>query len=259
MTQRPRPENARKRPHGPMDQEFSEEALIDYVRHRLGYPLIDVELMEENYLEAIQDAFELYSRYNPLMQRLVIPVDDVNQKYYLPYIGRGIAEVQLDTTSALGVPGNTFSMNLGDGVVSTVLPYIYQSVGVDQINEIMIYNEMMKRIFSWDFQWEEEGGTLYVQHLPTGTSNLSIIYLEDHNYQTLPRSDRDWVKRFTLAICKQMAGEVRHKYPLLGPAGQAMIQRSLDLLQEGQQEEASLRTEILRRARPLPPTLDGRP
>lgn len=243
----------------PTPLDFCMESVIDYIRGMLGYPLVEVELDFHNYRLAIAEAFKTYNRYHPRFERTVISVSPSVQRYKLPYVGNGVVEVQPNRNGSFLLPGSSFSINLGDGVVSSVLPSLQGTYGIDEIYEAQIYGEMFRRTLSWDFQWTGEGGYLWLNNITPDICAVSVIYSEDHTYQTLPKPNRDWIERFALAKAKQMLGEVRGKFNFPGPAGQQMMERRAELIAEGKEEEAALRAEMSARAWPIPPSMDDVP
>lgn len=240
--------------HQVLLDDFNQEHLIDYVGRRLGGSRIGIELTKEDYLIGIKDAFKQYSRTSPKFCRTVIPVNTVQKKYELPYIGRGVVEVQVDRQNPYMVPGAGLSLNLGDGLITTFHTHQWGAGHMDEIYEGMVYGEMYSRVLSGDFQWEVEDGFLYIANLPASASSASIIYMDSHDYGSVPFSDRDWIERYALAVCKETLGRQRGKYATPGPAGQQFLQDAANLVQEGQEEQRSLREELRLRIIPVPPS-----
>lgn len=239
----------------PIDSSFDYDSIVEYVKGMLGSPPLRVELTVKNFDICVQKAFEAYSHMCPLIRRTSFPVGG-DGRYALPETARGVLEVQPQRTSNFLPPASTVTMNLGDGVVFRHLPNLRDTYGIDQINEILNYNEMTLRVLSADFQYEIYEGYIYVQNVPPGTGSIALIYSEDHTYETVPRTDRALIKDYTLAIAKIQLGQVRMKFNTPGPAGQQLLKEAGDLKQEGMQEKAELEARILKRAYQIPPVMD---
>lgn len=237
--------------NGPLDDNFDKEAIVKYVKAMLGSPPMRVELSEPQFDVAISSAFELFSTYCPQLKIAMLNVAG-DGKYQLPYIGRGLFDVQSPRTANFIPAASTITMNLGDGVTFRSIPVLRDSFGIDQINEVLYYNEMTQRLLSADFSWEVYDGHIYLKNVPPSVTRLALVYFDNHNYETLPFGDRTWVKDYTLAKCKIMLGRVRGKYNTPGPAGQSLLQDAGNLVQEGTAEEAELKARILKRSFQLP-------
>jgi hypothetical protein len=126
--------------------------------------------------------------------------------------------------------------------------------GMPELYEKLVHQEMLQRIISQDCQWEPVPDGLWISKLPSGATCFVVIYNDDHHFDTVPKTDQELIEKASLAIAKQMLGEIRSKYPVTGPGGQQMIQRALDLLAEGQREWDTYSAEMEQRAYALPPT-----
>lgn len=244
--------------HQPIRDEFNEESITEYIYGSLGGWFsgygIDVELAKEHFRIAIEEAFKAYSRANPAYKRTIITVVEGQVKYLLPYVGRGVTEVQPDKYDSLMSTGATMSINLGDGVVSTVSPALKNTFGIDAVYEALIYGEMYRRIIGGDFQYEIEGEYLFVWNVPAECTKLAVIFTDSHDYGSVPVAARDWLERFALAKAKEILGRNRGKFATPGPAGQQFMQDAANLVPEGQQEQKEMRDELRRRTAPLPPS-----
>ena len=56
---------------------------------------------------------------------------------------------------------------------------------------------------------------------------------------------RNWVQRYTLAVCKGILGEIRGKYKTLPSPGGGAVLNGPDLLQASMQEKQALKEELL--------------
>ena len=75
-------------------------------------------------------------------------------------------------------------------------------------------------------------------------SNLSNVAFGHLNYSDINSIGKTWIRRMTLAFCKEMVGNLRNKYKSLPLPGNEVTMDGSDLIQQGREEQLNLRQEL---------------
>jgi len=98
--------------------------------------------------------------------------------------------------------------------------------------------------FSIDKQfnpWEETGrGAEGVD----GINNLNTLPFENLPYNRINSIGKQWIRRFALALTKEMLGQVRGKFSVVPIPGESVTMNASDLLSQARTEQDNLRTEL---------------
>jgi len=98
--------------------------------------------------------------------------------------------------------------------------------------------------FSIDKQfnpWEETGrGAEGVE----GINNLNTLPFENLPYNRINSIGKQWIRRFALALTKEMLGQVRGKFSVVPIPGESVTMNASDLLSQSRTEQDNLRTEL---------------
>ena len=80
---------------------------------------------------------------------------------------------------------------------------------------------------------------------PTGTiSDMSNVPYENMVYNRINEPGRQWIRRYTLALAKEMLGYIRGKYSALPIPNAEITLNSADLISAAQTEKEGLITEL---------------
>lgn len=229
----------------------TKDQIKTWVLRKLGYPLIKVEISEEQLDQCINDSVEEFTKY------VVQEVD---------YIAKDLTTY--DATSGFSLPSNVLSVfaleesNIASGSQSSVntlfsvqnamwnaglFPDFASGAGGGWITYelAMEYVDMIKKWCGsgFHFEYNERNKKLTLYPDPTKMSATGWVCfgtrtIREESYQY----GEVWVKKMTLALAKQIIGNVRIKYSGTHLLGGGTI--NTDLKEEGRNEEEALRKEI---------------
>ena len=77
-----------------------------------------------------------------------------------------------------------------------------------------------------------------------GINNMNGLPFENLPYQKINSIGKQWVRRFTLSICKEMLGNIRSKFATIPIPGDSVTLDGPALLNQGQTEQEKLREEL---------------
>ena len=89
----------------------------------------------------------------------------------------------------------------------------------------------------WDLDSEKADGT-------DGVNNMNTLPFENLPYNNINAIGKQWIRRFTLAVCKEMLGQVRSKFGSIPIPGESVNLNGSALITEGQNEQEKLREEL---------------
>jgi hypothetical protein len=93
---------------------------------------------------------------------------------------------------------------------------------------------------AWQEDWDRERGA-------TGVNNMNTLPYANVPYENINSIGKQWIRKFALALCKEMLGQIRGKLggtiPL--PGGTVTL-NSADLLGQAREEQTSLREELMK-------------
>lgn len=235
-----------------MSASLTETSIIKYVRLSLGAPVIEVELVDDQIKELIAQALDIYGSGKPVEVLATTPVVPPGQKYTLSagQYGRGIIEV--------------FRPDL-----------LRQPIGLDQF-DVFKYHTLLPNLDPGDFYaeriwWQEVrrsagsdddwyvdeklDGTadIYITPIPSEAYVLSFIFVRDPTLAEVPIVDDDWVRDYSLALCKRTLGYIRSKYKSVQGAEQTIEMDGDTLRQEAKEEIALLEEYLAKRGQVIAP------
>ena len=89
----------------------------------------------------------------------------------------------------------------------------------------------------WDEPADSKTGTM-------GVNNLSTIPFENVPYENINSIGKQWIRRFALAVSKEVLGQVRSKFANIPVPGDSIILNGQALISEGREEQDKLREEL---------------
>ena len=78
----------------------------------------------------------------------------------------------------------------------------------------------------------------------TGINNMNTLPFGNISYDKINSIGKQWIRRFALAVCKEMLGQVRSKFASVPIPGDSVVLNGPALVSEGKEEQASLRDEL---------------
>tara|TARA_Y100000310_G_C20605074_1_gene775078 strand:+ start:59 stop:1327 length:1269 start_codon:yes stop_codon:yes gene_type:complete len=89
--------------------------------------------------------------------------------------------------------------------------------------------------------WEETGrGGQGIK----GINNLNTLPFENLPYSSINSMGKQWIRRFALALTKEMLGQIRGKFAQIPIPGESVTLNASDLLSQAKEEQKSLRDEL---------------
>jgi hypothetical protein len=77
-----------------------------------------------------------------------------------------------------------------------------------------------------------------------GVNNLNSLPFENVPYDKINSIGKQWIRRFSLALCKETLGQVRSKFSSIPIPGAEVTLNGSDLLSQSKEEQEALRTEL---------------
>lgn len=203
--------------------------LMNEIRFELGYPVIDVELTNEQLDYAITKALnELRSRSGLGYKRgyFFMQVNPETQRYTLTNKIQGMNKI-VDILGIYRLSSSFLSSAHGAGVYGQiVLQHLYNMGTFDLLSyHIMTeYTKTMEVLFAarLTFTWNEQNRELWIHHrFPLTEPMVSIEATVERTEQDIisDRYARPWIRKWATAVSRLMLAEIRGKYSTLPGAG----------------------------------------
>ena len=77
-----------------------------------------------------------------------------------------------------------------------------------------------------------------------GINNMNTLPFENTPYQKINAIGKQWIRRFGLALCKEMLGNIRSKFTNIPIPGDSVTLDGPALITQGQGEQEKLREEL---------------
>lgn len=185
---------------------YTADQLVAYIRRQLGMPVWNVELDNQQILDCIQDALQLFSRWRPLVRPGSVQL--VNGKFdYLRGVDVGLGIVQVNFVEPLPVPFEVWYGSLID-------PTPMMRLGLDEYDSFLRWFKTWKRVLSVqpDWYYDEYVKALYIYNPIERYLAGVICHFPVNKLESLDFWGADWVKRYALARARYLYGEVLMKF-----------------------------------------------
>ena len=77
-----------------------------------------------------------------------------------------------------------------------------------------------------------------------GVNNMNTLPFSNLPYDTINSIGKQWIRRFALALSKEMLGLIRSKFATLPIPGESVTLNGSDLVSQGKEEQNALREEL---------------
>ncbi len=77
-----------------------------------------------------------------------------------------------------------------------------------------------------------------------GVNNMNTLPFQNIPYENINSIGKQWIRRFALALAKEMLGLVRSKFATIPIPGNDITLNGSDMISQGQQEQEKLREEL---------------
>ena len=190
--------------------------IINFIRLRLGHPRITVELLEEHYITAIEEAIEMWTQLvgderTKLVKEMYLnltpgtvsyPIEDPEFDY--------VISLSEGSSHFLGIPGADnyllyWNSRDNQGFFRDIADF-YIKHG---------FLETAKRTIGADKTWEvintPAGRKLNIYPTPMYPQHVYVRYALKLKVDDF-KDWNIWIKKYALAVCKGILGEIRGKY-----------------------------------------------
>ena len=231
----------------------AKQEVFDYVNLSLGGGMVDVELDQAHYEEALKKAFAKFRQRsdNSVEESyLFLPTVIDQNTYTLP---EEVIEVRKIFRRSIGSrtgggDGGTLFEPFNLAYTNTYLLASTNMGGLATYNAFAQYQELVGRMFGsfLEFKWNTTTKELVILQRPRAEEEL-LLYA--YNYRPDSELLKDylasqWIKDYTLAVCKYMLGEARSKFATIaGPQGGSTLNGDA-LKSEAQAEMEKLETDV---------------
>ena len=136
-------------------------------------------------------------------------------------------------------------MAFDDSVYTRISQYSYEI----RNNKLRIYPQPSNHTTSpmwiefsvFEDAWDEDSDRLNgVQ----GVNNMNTLPFANIPYANINSIGKQWIRRFALAICKGMLGQVRGKFSTVPIPGESVTLNHSELLSQAKEEQEKLREEL---------------
>jgi len=237
------------------DGSFNERAnLITIIKRQLGWPRISVELDEEHYQIAINNALQEFRRradnaYS--LKYFAVRLEDKQQKYYLndPVAGTDkitdivkiwrVSGLGLIAQGENGIYGQSFLVQL----------YTQGVVDLTSIYMMNAYAEQFSQIFAGEiaFRFNEATRLLETFRQVIGREHVLLEAMTERTEQELlvDRYSTQWIQGWAVSEAKMMLGHIRSKFASLPGAGGGINLNGSELLQSAFEDQTELLRQIM--------------
>jgi hypothetical protein len=222
----------------PVELTQFEDQIKSFVLGRLGYPTIRVELTDYQIKIAIDEAITKLSFHAPLCtaQIMTFKTTPGVNTYELPnYVIDNITYVNYKK-DLIGIPGMGQTLEQDYFLKYFQQNFLFNDFSIGEFNLLQISLEQMRKILGQDGSFDILNNQ-YLQLYPVPAFvDTVIVQYRAIDSGTIHPAYKNFIQRYTLAICKGILGQVRGKYRTLpGPGGGSQLNGDA-LLQQSEKE-----------------------
>jgi hypothetical protein len=231
------------------------QEVFEYVKLMLGDGMVEVELDPAHYETALKRALTRFRQRSSnsveesyMFMELTLDTND----YRLPDEVINVQSVYRRTIGSRSGGGNGGSLfepfNLA--YTNTYLLNSTMLGGIATYDMFAQYQEMVGRMFGAyiEFQWIQHSHTLRILQRPFAVGEMILVRLQNYKPDWVILTDiyaEQWIKDYTLAVCKLMLGEARGKFAQIAGPGGAGGLNGADLKTAGNAELEKLDKELV--------------
>lgn len=104
-------------------------------------------------------------------------------------------------------------------------------------------SKMWVEFYVRDDIWADDGKGGQIDGLE-GVNNMNTLPFDNLPYQNINAIGKQWIRRFALALCKEMLGYVRSKFGSIPIPGESVSLNGTDLISASKSEQQALRDEL---------------
>ena len=217
--------------------------IANNIRYELGYPIVEVELTQEQVNYAIDHAISILRQRTGVAYKrgfFFMAIKPNQQRYYLTNKIAGMNKI-VDVLGVYRMTSAFLSSAHGAGVYGQiVLQHMYNMGAFDLLSYHIMseYTKLMEILFASriTYNWNEQTREIWLHHkFPKSEPMICIEATQERTEQEI-MSDRylqPWIQRYSGAMCRLMLSESRGKFSALPGATGSLSLNASDLRQAG--------------------------
>ena len=230
--------------------------LIKILKGQLGWPVMCVELKEEQFNIAIDNALDNYRQLSDGAYKrayILFTLIDGQQVYYLnSAVDKTDSIVSVSKIHRLNILGSN-SLNWDSNIYFQTFLNQYYSAGYTDILSIHLVHSLSEdfnRIFAGDmtFVWDEASRELFLTRKVARNEKVVMEVTLERTEQELllDRYCKQFIQNWALAECKEQLGLIRSKFSSGTPGANGAITLNGEMLiSEARQDMTELREQLL--------------
>ena len=139
-----------------------------------------------------------------------------------------------------------------DSLFTRTSHYSYEIVN----NKIKIFPspsgpDMQRMWFKFSIEgntWEEDPN--YSSGI-SGVNNVNTLPFDNLPYENINSMGKQWIRKYALALCKEMLGQIRGKFGAIPIPGNSVTLNSSDLLSQAKEEQTNLKDKLIEQLKTL--------
>ena len=228
--------------------------VFKYVKLMLGDQMIEVELDPEHYEAALDRALNRYRQKSPNSVEesyLFLELIQDQNEYRLPDEVIAVRQVfrrAIGSRSGIGAGGTLFEpFNLA--YTNTYLMSGSMMGGLATYDAFAGYQKLVGRMFGSyiEFLWKPTTHIIDILQRPFAQGEQILIQSYNHRPDWVLLQDiyaKQWLKDYTLAVCKVMLGEARSKFASIAGPGSSIQMNGNDLKSSAKEDFERLDKEL---------------
>ena len=228
-------------------------SIQNFILRSLGYPVVRIELHEENIINNILEALQMYLTYEAL---------DYNVRLISP-TSEGVFPIpaDIDRIHIVDVLFNRDALFSGfgsvDGMGSLMPGYSYAYLDTFMANfdvgQYYMYLQQIndfKAMLQIQKHWDIVGNNIITHPTQAYIKQIGLLYGEIPSLEEV--QNITWIRQYSLALCKITLGLIRRKYSGMQMPGGGLALDGDALVNEGNTLKDKLEADLMKRMRPLP-------
>ena len=78
-----------------------------------------------------------------------------------------------------------------------------------------------------------------------GVNNVNTLPFNNLPYENINSMGKQWIRKFALAVCKEMLGQIRGKFTTMPIPGESVTLNHAELLSQAKEEQQTLRDKLV--------------
>ena len=77
-----------------------------------------------------------------------------------------------------------------------------------------------------------------------GINNVNTVPFDNLPYENINSMGKQWIRKYSLALCKEMLGQIRGKFTTMPIPGESVTLNHAELLSQAKEEQQNLRDKL---------------